>query len=123
MHAAWNYQAKAHYWKKYLKEKHLSEHYQHLSFKYFEKSFLNSEVIVKSIRIPDDKKIQEWHSSITSNPSKAKKSIDFLKQSKPCHVGIHQIALAKYSQMNTHLPGFQSFFRYFALFCITKIKS
>ena len=25
----------------------------------------------------------------------------------PCHVGIHWIALAEYSQMSTHVPGFQ----------------
>ena len=40
----------------------------------------------------------------------------FKKSSKPCHVGIHWIALAEYSQMSTHVPGFQSFFRFFASF-------
>ena len=40
---------------------------------------------------------------------------DFLKSSKPCHVGIHWIALAEYSQMRTHVPGFQSFSM---VFCI-----
>ena len=40
----------------------------------------------------------------------------FWKPSKPCHVGIHWIALAEYSQMSTHVPGFQSFFRFI---CIT----
>ena len=34
------------------------------------------------------------------------------KSSKPCHVGIHWKTLAKYSQMSTHVPGFQSFFRF-----------
>ena len=38
----------------------------------------------------------------------------FWKSSKPCHVGIHWIALSEYSQISTHVPGFQSFFRYFA---------
>ena len=34
----------------------------------------------------------------------------FKKQtSKPCHVDIHWIALAEYSQMSTHVLGFQSF--------------
>ena len=28
---------------------------------------------------------------------------------KPCHVGIHHIALAEYSQVSTHMPGFQLF--------------
>ena len=40
------------------------------------------------------------------------------KLSKPYHVGIHLIALAEHSQMSTHVPGFQSFFRFFASFCI-----
>ena len=31
-----------------------------------------------------------------------------LKPSKPGHVGIHWKALTEYSQMSTHVPGFQS---------------
>ena len=53
----------------------------------------------------------------------AQKSKDFWKPSKPCHVGIHWIALAEYSQMSTHVPGFQSFFRFFASFCIGQIRN
>ena len=53
--------------------------------------------------------------------SKAQGCKDFPKTSKPCHVGIHWIALAEYSQMSTHVPGFQSFFKIFASFCIGKI--
>ena len=33
----------------------------------------------------------------------------FWKPSLTCHVGIHWIALTEYSQMSTHVPGFQSF--------------
>ena len=47
---------------------------------------------------------------------------DLWKPSKPCHVGTHWIALAEYSHMSTHLPGFQSFFRIFASFCIGQIS-
>ena len=54
--------------------------------------------------------------------SKAQGRKDFRKPSKPCHVGIHWIALAEYSQMSTHVPGFQSFFRFFASFCIGQIS-
>ena len=36
------------------------------------------------------------------------------KGEEPSCVGIHWIALAEYSQMSTHVPGFQSFFRVFA---------
>ena len=43
------------------------------------------------------------------------------KPSKPCHVGIHWIDLAKYSQMSTHMPGFQWFLRIFVLFCISQM--
>ena len=32
------------------------------------------------------------------------------------------IALAKYSQMSTHVPGFLSLFRFFASFCIGQIS-
>ena len=46
----------------------------------------------------------------------------FLKPFKPCHVGIHWIALAEYSQMNTYMPGFQSFSSFFPSFCIGQIS-
>ena len=46
----------------------------------------------------------------------------FLKSSKPCHVGIHWIALAEYSQMGNHMPGLQSFFSLFASFCNGQIS-
>ena len=35
---------------------------------------------------------------------------------KPCHVSIHWIALVENFWMSTHLPGFQSFLRFFATF-------
>ena len=38
---------------------------------------------------------------------KAQGCRDFCKPSKPSHVGIHWIALTEYSQMSTHVPGFQ----------------
>ena len=34
----------------------------------------------------------------------------------------HRKALAVYTQMSTHVPGFQSFFMYFASFCIGQIS-
>ena len=37
------------------------------------------------------------------------------KPSKPCHLGIHWIALAEHSQMSTHIPGFQSFSQGFCI--------
>ena len=37
-------------------------------------------------------------------------STDVWKPSKPCHIGIHWVALTECSQMSTHVPGFQSFF-------------
>ena len=40
--------------------------------------------------------------------SKAQGCKDFQKPVKPCHVGINWIALTEYSQMSTHLAGFQS---------------
>ena len=50
--------------------------------------------------------------------SKAHGCKDLWKPSKPCHFGTHWIALTEYSHMSTHMPGFQSFFRFFASFCI-----
>ena len=47
---------------------------------------------------------------------------DFGKTPKPSHVGIHWIALAEYSQMRTHVQGFQSFFRFYASFGIGEIS-
>ena len=41
--------------------------------------------------------------------AKAQGRKDFRKSSKPCHVGIHWIGLAEYSQISTHVPGFQPF--------------
>ena len=53
----------------------------------------------------------------TSVP-KHKNAKIFKDHRKPCHVGIHWIALTEYSQMSTHMQGFQSFFKFFASFCI-----
>ena len=52
--------------------------------------------------------------------SKAQGCKDFWKLCKTYHVGIHWIALAEFSQMSTHVPGFRSFYRFFASFCIGK---
>ena len=54
--------------------------------------------------------------------SKAQGRKYFQKPSKPCHVGIHWKALAEDFHMSTHLPGFRSFFRFFASFCIGQIS-
>ena len=50
--------------------------------------------------------------------SKAQEQKCFFKPSKPSHVGIHWIALAEYSQISTHVPGFQSFFRVFCIYVV-----
>ena len=47
--------------------------------------------------------------------SKAQGHNDFLEPSKPCHVGIHRKALNEHSQMSTHVPGIQSFSRFFLI--------
>ena len=63
------------------------------------------------------------------NPSKAEASFiqntrkhRILKSPKPCHIDIHWIALAEYSQISTNEPEFQLFFRLFASFCIGQIS-
>ena len=40
---------------------------------------------------------------------KALGHIDFRKPFKPCHIVIHYISLAEYSQMSTHVQVFPSF--------------
>ena len=48
----------------------------------------------------------------------------FERPSKPCHVGIHWIALTEYSKMSTVVPGFQSFFSFFfSHFVLAKFTS
>ena len=54
--------------------------------------------------------------------SNAQERNDVWKPSKPCHVGTHWIALIEYSQKSTHIPGFQWFFMFFALFCIGQLS-
>ena len=46
----------------------------------------------------------------------------FWKPYKPCRVGIHWISLTEYCQMRTHVPGFLSFLRVFASFCVGQIS-
>ena len=61
------------------------------------------------------------HSMLRLLSSKAQERKDCWQPSIPCHVGIHWKAQAEYSQvteMSTHLPGFQWFFRFFASFYI-----
>ena len=45
----------------------------------------------------------------------------FWKSSKPCHVGIRWIALAEFSHMSTHVPGFPSVFRFLHCFVLAKL--
>ena len=46
----------------------------------------------------------------------------FCKWPNPYYVGIHWIALAEFSLMNTNMPGFQSSLKVFASFCIGQIS-
>ena len=48
---------------------------------------------------------------------------DFRQSSKPCHFGIHCITLVEYSQMITHVPGFQSLFRFLHHFVLAKLAT
>ena len=54
-------------------------------------------------------------------PPKGQGRNDLRKPSKPCHVGIYWKALTEYSQMSTHMPGFQSFSIFFASICFGQI--
>ena len=54
------------------------------------------------------------HPMVRLLSSKAQECKVFWNPFKPYHVGIHRKAVAEYSQMSTHLPGFQSVFRFLA---------
>ena len=45
------------------------------------------------------------------------------KPSKPYHVGIHWIAPIEYSQVSTHVPGFQSFSRFLHHFVLAGLAT
>ena len=55
--------------------------------------------------------------------SKALGCKDLWKPFKPCHVGIHWIALAEYFQMSTHMSGFQYFLGCFHHFVVAKLAT
>ena len=56
--------------------------------------------------------------------SKAQWCKDFRKTTKPCHVGIHSIALVEYSQMSTYMPWIQLIFLGFLHhFVLTKLAT
>ena len=63
----------------------------------------------------DRKKKASILGEVFKKMSKAQGRKDYWKASKPCHVGIHWKGLAEYSQMSTHLSGFQSFLYHFKL--------
>ena len=68
-----------------------------------------TDVILRTVLMNSS---HEWRALLTLPmlrllSSKEQGCKDFWKPSKPCQVGIHWIALAEYSQMSTHLPGFQ----------------
>ena len=47
-----------------------------------------------------------------------------IKPSKPCHVGIHWMTIAEYSQMSTNVPWFQSFLKVFCIiFVMAKLAT
>ena len=53
--------------------------------------------------------------TMTLCSSKAQGCKYFWKPFKPCHIGIHRKALAEYTQMSTHMPGFQSIYRFYSV--------
>ena len=55
--------------------------------------------------------------------SKAQGRKHFRNPFKPFHVGIHWNALTDYSLLNTHVPGFQSCYRFLHLFVMAKLAA
>ena len=106
-----------HIWENTLRKIFL-HYYQQLLFKHFVKLFLISKLLSKVPKIPTT------ISKVSLDPSNDRGTFskDFWKTSIPCHVHIHWIALAEYSQMSTQMTGCQSFLRFFASFCIGQIS-
>ena len=61
--------------------------------------------------------------NIIFNAFNAQGRKDFWKPSKPCHVGILWTALTEYSQLSTHMQGFQSFFVFLHHFILAKLAT
>ena len=69
------------------------------------------------------RRISDLNPSTAGAPTKTEGRKYFGKPSNPCHVGIHWIALAEYSQMSIHVPGFQSFLRILHYFVLAKLAT
>ena len=67
--------------------------------------------------------LASWPPMLRLLSSKAQGCKDFGKTFKPCHVGIHRKGLPKYSQTNTHVPGFQSFLVFLHHFILAKLAT
>ena len=73
-------------------------------------------------------KLMVWHVVSPSNAEatfiqQTSTQSFFWKPSKPYHVGIHWMALTEYSQMSTHVPGFQSYSRFLHHFVLAKLAT
>ena len=75
----------------------------------------------RSLTKPRERENTLTHSMLRLLSSNAQGSLDFWKPPKPYHVGIHGIALTEYCQINTHVPGFQTFFTLLQYFVLGKL--
>ena len=117
----WNFETPNYYSMDYLIIAHIKLIFMH-------EPFYNIAFGIRPVtNIGNENQTAASHNSLTLPmlrllSSKGQGGKDFWKTLKPCHVVIHCIALAEYSQMSTHMPWFQSFFRFFVLFCIGQIS-
>ena len=93
-------------------------------------SDLNPLQIFSKIALIKKKLRYYSHGLVKINPCNAEaikfrpnKDAKIFENSKPCHVGIHCIALTKYSEMSTHVPAFQSFSAFLHHFVLAKLDT
>ena len=93
---------------KYLKESCVLDFDPHFSFKYFLKiASVKGISQIESVAVLDPSGMKGLSLPVLRLlSSKAQGNKEFKNISKPCHVGIHSIAITQYSQMSTHVPGF-----------------
>ena len=60
---------------------------------------------------------------ISLNPSNAEATFIQSTRTQILHLGIHWIALAEYSQMSTHMPGFRSFSGFLSNFVLARLAT
>ena len=91
-----------------------------LSFKYQHNATVNTSLITRHYFLSCSLPCKVFILMMLNLFYPSHSSTEMWQLPKPCHVGTHWKALAEYSQVSTHLPGFQSFLRILYHFVLVK---